>query len=405
MEQLQTKLEQLIKQSFHFEPISTQRHDQWYKRVYQSSWKDGGCPLILTPKDSREEWTAQVHQFAVNFAKVVHGAVNNGSKMRQDALQAEEISTDNKLFQDVVLDEFQTTFTPCSAKENTLTPAMQRLAFWTEPHDNFQPLADAVRALLACEQIGPLLYLARCRREIPLKDLAPKNAKLWTRRRFKTDNTGWELGLGEALEFLFFVEILKCFPDTLGKEEQCERWVPYTYAEESSPMRRYVRNRNAIHSKTGSNTDKEVQRCFRIVCMHLMLRDACGLPALNLEEYVINTFLSFLGFEAWNRWREGEGYLGTDLNKMKDEKWLWQHMGDDAKQAAEKQRELDAPDSSSDVPKSPRPRDPLLLREPKAKPVEEPSEEDLVELNKLAALEAEEATYGRKRSTKYHRNQ
>ncbi|CAH0020934.1 unnamed protein product [Clonostachys rhizophaga] len=405
MEQLQTELEQLIKQSFHFEPISTQRHDQWYKRVYQSSWKDGGCPLILTPKVSREEWTAQVHQFAVNFAKAVHGAINNSSKMRQDALQAEEISTDNKLFQDAVLDEFQTTFTPCSAKENTLTPAMQRLVFWTEPHDNFQPVADAVRALLACEQIGPLLYLARRRGEIPLKDLAPKNAKLWTRRRFKTDNTGWELGLGEALEFLFFVEILKCFPDVLGKEEECERWVPYTYAEETSPMRRYLRNRNGTHSKIISNTDKEIQRCFRIVCLHQMLRDACGLPALNLEEYVINTFLSFLGFEAWNRWREGEGYLGTDLNKMKDEKWLWQNMGDDAKQAAEKQRELDAHDSSSAAPKPPRPRDPLRLREPKAKPVEEPSEEDLAELSKLAALEAEEATYGRKRSAKYHRNQ
>ncbi|CAH0040500.1 unnamed protein product [Clonostachys solani] len=405
MEQLQTDLDQLIKQSFHFVPVNTQRHDQWYKRVYQAKWKDGVCPLILTPKDSREEWTAQVHKFAVKFAKAVHGAIDDGSKIRQDALQAEEISSDNKLFQDAVLDEFQTKFTPCSAKENALTPAVQRLTFWTEPQENFQPWADAVRALLACEQIGPLLYMAHYRREIPLKDLAPKNAKLWTRRRFETNTTGWGLGLGESLEVLFFLEILKCFPDALGKEEECERWVPYTYANEDSPMRRYLRSRSGNHSKIISNTHGEAQRCFRIVCMHQMLWDACGLPALNLEQYVINTFLSFLGFEAWNRWREGEGYLGTDLNKMKDEKWLWQNMGDDAKQAVEKQRELDAHDSSSAVPKSPRPRDPLRLREPKATPVEEPSEEDLVELNKLAAMEAEEATYGRKRSTKYHRNQ
>ncbi|VUC28515.1 unnamed protein product [Clonostachys rosea] len=405
MEQLQSDLEQLIKQSFHFVPISTQRHDQLYKRVYQGSWKDGVCPLILTPKDSREEWTAEVHQFTVKFAKAVQGATNDASKMRQDAFQAETISTDNKVFQDAVLDEFETTFTPCSAKEKALTPTMQRLAFWTDPPADLQLLPDAVRALLACEQIGPLLYLARRHKDTSLKELSTKTVKSLRRRYSEPNIIGWEFALEETLEFLFFVEILSCFPDTLGKGEECERWIPYIYAGEASPMRRYLQTRSGTHPKAVPDAHRQVQRCFRIVCNYRMLWDACGLPVLNLEHYIINAFLSFLGFEAWNRKREGKGYLGTDLNKMKDEKWLWEHMGDDAKEAAEIQRELDAHDSSSAIPKSPRPRDPLRLREPKAKPVEEPSEEDLAELNKLAAMEAEEATYGRKRSTKYHRNQ
>jgi len=104
----------------------------------------------------------------------------------------------------------------------------------------------------------------------------------------------------------------------------------------------------------------------------------------------MDTFLYILGFEAWNRSRQGEGYLGCDLNKPKDARSL-QGVGlDDYGDEGLLVREA-----------SKKPMDPLKLREPEREVEVEPTEEEMTEMDELAALESSEANYGRKRSTKY----
>ena len=145
-------------------------------------------------------------------------------------------------------------------------------------------------------------------------------------------------------------------------------------------------------------TEEEVQQyaewCFRVVTKTQVLSQACMLPDLDWGRRMVDTFLYFVGFEAWNRERESVGYLNCDLNTTKNEAWLRKTSG-----LQEKPAKIGTPLIS----KHARPKDPLLLHEAKKTYEPEPTEEENAVLEKLADLEVEEAIYGRKRSTKYRR--
>ena len=102
--------------------------------------------------------------------------------------------------------------------------------------------------------------------------------------------------------------------------------------------------------------------------------------------------LYYIGFESWNRQREGQGYLGCALNTTKDDKWLRHGLGEEVEV-----------DGGETLPVARKPADPLRLRSPKQNAEPGPDEDEIEELARLEALEKEEAVYGRKRSTKYQR--
>src|SRR6478609_1824505 len=94
------ELKALLSQHFQVVATHSQRQDQWYKRSYQSFTAENGNrePLILVPRESREEWVPHVRRFAITLAaRVIAAGEAQTSQPRVN-------TSESKLFSDRVLD-------------------------------------------------------------------------------------------------------------------------------------------------------------------------------------------------------------------------------------------------------------------------------------------------------------
>ncbi|KAJ2976074.1 hypothetical protein NQ176_g5160 [Zarea fungicola] len=215
---------------------------------------------------------------------------------------------------------------------------------------------------------------------------------------------GWGVVVDEVLQVFFFCAVVGAFPEVL-LTDKCNytRWLPFgEMLSEQSPAMRFIRELkkqpNFKYLQSQSDLNPHMGRCIRILASAQVLFKACDLPAVKWEAHISNAMLYFVGFEAWNREREGRDYLACEFNVAKNDKWLTHGVA--RNEAAVREGSASFADSRS---KSPRCRDPLQLHEPKIFPVAEENSDG--EDNELAELEAAEAAYGTKRSTKYQRKQ
>ena len=399
MEQLCTILERLLQQDFHLAPVHTQRQDQWYKRRYEA-WRKAHPErdlLILTPRESSDQWTPRLQDFATMFAGMIENATID--RRRQTVLSSATLTapSDGKLFADSVLDESQTYALRWAVAQATpLTPAMQRRSFWAStskvtPTD-LRQRGGQVKALLVCGQIDALLYLAADH-----DTLLRETASIGVREK---GDVGWEGIVDDVLEILIFVSILRCYSDQFAKGGGYVCWVPFVFHFAESAVGRYM---DADSKRKAAQADEQLQqdmeRCFQILSMVQLLSTACGWSPIKWQRRVATAFLHFLGFEAWNRDREGQSYLGCQLNVKKDDKWLRTMV---SKTHHDANTSVQKPVLETASKSSPR-RDPLHLRDAKTLPTPELDEDDLALQQQLVALESDEASYGLKRSTKYQR--
>lgn len=398
MEPIQASLDSILQRHFGVKPAPTNRHDQWYKRSYQS-WKAEHSdrePAIIAPKTSRSEWATELHTTASTFAKAVKLEAEKIYKHRGSSSQPLQ----DKVFPDEVFDTPLEILGPDCRQDFPLKPAMQRASYWkttsSKIHTERLIYYRAIRALLACEQTETLCYLATC---------APSRIKHAATEESRDPgslgllNDGWGSMVDEMLELSMALIILKCFPDTLRLEDAYETWVPFVFVK-SAATHRYATTAERLKCllpgkgssiALGHRADAIIEQCYRVLVATQVLVIACRASAVNWEHRFANAFLHFVGFECWNRKREGEGYLGCKLNVRKDGAWL------------DKMTSLKLISEGEVTKVRDKSKDPLLLREPRRDDVIGSDEEEDGAVEELARLEAQEEAYGRKRSSKYHR--
>ncbi|KAH7304707.1 hypothetical protein B0I35DRAFT_444784 [Stachybotrys elegans] len=407
MEELQQSLDQALRLHFGLIESRTNRQDQWYKRRIDGFRKTHGdsYPIILTPKDAKDDWVPQLQRAAALFSNHIQQAPGQYGKH----LSSIDPSRNSKLFEDSILDMPSVILPPGNPDGWPLKPVMQKLPFWTTASRTdpirYETQSHAVKGLLERGQIDALLNLARLN-DTCIKDVALKNPREWYPLQHL--GPGWISIIDEALQVYFFVTILTVFSGFLSRPEQLHRWVAFGMAPLSVPFGFPFGKATGSADKPDKPEsriqlgrealDKCIIQCLQILRHTNLLCLACSLPSINWEERFINSFMHFVGFEAWNRQREGESYLGCELNKTKNAKWLRDSI---------KQKEREETSTALPVAKANRPQDPLLLHDARESSGSEGGEEDEPGDglgDELARLEMEEVTYGRKRSTKYQRS-
>ena len=393
MEGVQHSLERLLTQHFHIVPARTNRHDQWYKRKYQS-WKQDNEdrePLILTSKNSKDEWVPQLHASAALFARAI--------RQKADRRPTWTPPSDQKLFADDVLDQDLSILAPDPSEPPILTPAMQRASYWsTSYRANREAHYRAIKGLLATDQIDLLCHLARrdgthFEYTASVRGPAPPGP-------FPRPNIGWAGIVAETLEVLIALVVLKSQAGALSLSTAYQAWVPFVFTD-SRPYGSVAAARlesmfpGAKGESVGERGwDGAIAWCFRVLEASGSLLVACDAPSVEWEKCLIDMFLFFVGFESWNRSREGQGYLGCELNQGKDSAWL-------KKVTGLKPEVLE--DDAGPKMRRKKSKDPLHLRDAKKEDEVELSQEELELQEELADVEAEEARYGQKRSTKYQK--
>lgn len=395
----QASLGSLLRQYFHVVPTTTQRHDQWYKRRYQS-WANeqrqhGAAvgPLILAAKEARTEWAPNLMRVSVDLATHIGDETVKWFCRQGDVKDVPMPSTD-KLFADEVLDRPAIISARHSNEKLVLTPAMQRLSFWSSAPSLDH--ADAIKALLERGHVTALVRLAELQvaKGGSVKDTVHIERKAWHGQR-KTDE-GWETLIDEILQVFFFLCILSSFPDELLAQEKYQLWLPYGgLLSNHTPMQHFTETQKKQFGKalqTHKDLQQPMERCLGVLIHTNVVHRACALHPISWTDRISDALLYFIGFEAWNREREGSTYLGCDLNTPKNKNWLQHGLTED-------QRPVES--ASSDGTKMPKRQDPLFLREAKQEPERVPDEDEKQEQDKLDALATEEAAYGTRRSTKY----
>lgn len=400
MDEFQNSLDALLHQYFQVTEMYTNRQDQWYKRSLQAWMAARGgshAPLILSPKDSRSDWAPALARLSKQFAGQIRIAA---AEERGRQITPHTLSKD-KLFPDSVVNSPIYGWTSKLHEDSPLSLRMQRLEFWTTSGTELQK-ANAVKALLEAGQLAPLLYLARVR-GANMKQIATIMDK--NRYTIVRQNQGWQSLIEQLLNFTFFLGIMCSLPDDLVTERQYLLWAPY--ASKFSAFISYYRTDGSEHymklfdeEPIGGRPIPSIQHlkgfkdwCLQRLVYTSVLCAECGLDEVDWESRIIDAALYFFGFEAWNRSREGEGYLGCDRNVTKDSKWLKAQLSQGDLQ------ELNESSSSIHMVKSSKPIDPLRLRDAKKEP--EPEQMDPEQADRLAALEEEEVAYGIRRSEKY----
>lgn len=389
-----------LQQHFWIVPSRTLRQDQWYKRTYQS-WKKNNNdrePIVFTPKTSREDWMPELQSSAVALAL----ALRQKSEEQYRDLAKGGLSTKHSIFPDTVFHKPLDILGPDYVKESPLEPTMQRRSYWTDPcdrnHTKKQTHRRAIKALLVCEQVEGLCYLARypgthIKSAAHMQGTASPGSS-------RCVEMGWCGIIDELLENIMALVILRSYSETLSLETAYETWVPlifpYYQVDHGTSMTREkleaILSRTQDRENTDQNIQKAIDRCFTALVASSTLLLACDVPPRDLEQRVINAYLYFVGYECWNRGREGQSYLACDLNVRKDGAWLKKLTG----RNAEAVRDEAAFDANRTKPK-----DPLHLREAMREDVPEMTEEQMKLHDQLADLEAQEVAYGKKRSTKY----
>lgn len=424
MDQSFASLSRILKDNFHVTSASSMRQDQWYKRVMES-WKatgSGSDVLILTPKDARTEWAPRIYNFAKELANVVKKA---SQKEREDVVN--EISELSKT-SDKVFDDSTIVKGPPSCffigDEGLLGYVEQNVLFWVtrsgEATQGPRPQrARSVKKLLERHDSMGLLALATAHGPIirSLAELTPpkRSDGRWDGQQ------GWLTALDETLEVMVFIMALLCFDGELLSDHGYARWLPAMRDYPGHPaVWIYLGNQGfggiaSKNPKAGGLTEKRLRDHldwhFRTLSIAVLLIDACGV-AQNppLEDRIVNAILHLVGFEAWNREREdgiGHTYLGCKLNQGKSAKWLRSQIPDEGKDAPTNNGLVTQNSKNEAVRPSSQKRDPLRLLEPGQNAIEifqgDDSESTEGAMLWLAAIEAEEAEYGVKRSPKYRR--
>jgi hypothetical protein len=205
--------------------------------------------------------------------------------------------------------------------------------------------------------------------------------------QWRSLNNGWQTAVDKIIVIMLFLAVTGAFPEELA--EGYRYWAPVAFLTYKSPFTPYIDAFGGTIPTTEDERRNETTHCIEALCVAQAWALSIG-STTNWEERIMDKFLYILGFEAWNRSREGEGYLGCDLNKTKTAKSL-PTVGQEKEDISIQNQERDAK----------KPIDPLKLREPKQEVEPEFSEEERREMDELATLELTEADYGRKRSTKY----
>uniref|UniRef100_A0A4E9DBV3 Uncharacterized protein n=1 Tax=Gibberella zeae TaxID=5518 RepID=A0A4E9DBV3_GIBZA len=370
--------------SRHFQIVAThsQRQDQWYKRSYQSFTSEHGDrkPLILVPQTSKEEWIPHVRRFASSLGKKLESA---GHEPR-----AVDGIPESKLFSDNVLDEAHTKPLCLAITDSKpLSPDMMQMLWWTtkvkHPDDKARRL-KGIKALIACGQAHSLLRLALW------PDVHPEQVSHIKTYQWISLNNGWQTAVDKIIVIMLFLGITETFTEDLVEKDGYKYWAPVAFLTYKSPLKAYIEAFGGKIPTSDYERRQQMTHCIEALAAALSWASSTGYT-INWRGGIMDNFLYMLGFEAWNRSRDGEGYLGCDLNKTKTAKSL-QGVGQD-----EEEGTLTKVDEGS----TKKPIDPLKLRDPKKEVEPEPSEEERREMDELAVLESIEAEYGRKRSTKY----
>ncbi|KAM0248908.1 hypothetical protein ACHAP5_003115 [Fusarium lateritium] len=374
----------------HFQVIAThsQRQDQWYKRSYQSFTSEHGDhkPLIVVPRDSREEWVPHIRRFAALLVNELEASVN-GPK-------AKEQPSETKLFSNKVLDEsHERPLCRAICGEKPMTPDMMQMAWWTSNTRSSSIYGNGhrygrlkgVQALIACGEFESLLRLAA------LSETRQEKAHFGSSWCLSLKGE-WETILPDIVAIFLFLGLLDAFPEVFIPKY----WVPVAFWIDNCPFRRYIDALGGDIPDSPNAVRKQMNHCTAAMVAAQAWCTKGGFAPIDWEGIFMDRFLYILGFEAWNRTREGEGYLGCDLNVTKTAKSLSRvGSGDDGEDDSAQQRQ------SQKVGSSAKPMDPLKLREPKQEVVPELNEEERQKQEELAMLESYEEGYGRKRSTKY----
>ncbi|KAK8131234.1 hypothetical protein PG984_007672 [Apiospora sp. TS-2023a] len=424
MDESFASLSRILMYDFHVTSATSMRQDQWYKRVMES-WKETGSGdvLILTPKNARaEEWAPRVYGFAKELTNVVRKA---SQKERENVVNgiSELSKSSDRVFDDstIVKDPPSCFF---DGDEGLLGYVEQNVLFWVtrsgEATQGPRPQrARSVKKLLERHDSMGLLALATAHGHI-LRSLADLTSPKRSQRQWEAQQ-GWLTALDETLEVMVFIMALLCFKAQLLSDHAYTRWLPAIRNYPGHPaVWRYLRNQafddiKSKNPKTAGLTEKRLRDHldwhFRTLSIAVLVMDACGVEAdPPLEDRVVNAFLHLVGFEAWNREREdGEGhsYLECKLNQGKTAKWLKSQVLDEGKKYAPTNNGQIVQGSKPEAARLPgKTTDPLRLREPAQNAVEISEEDDSFGAGAmlwLAAIEAEEAEYGMKRSQKYRR--
>ncbi|KAF5975900.1 hypothetical protein FCOIX_7437 [Fusarium coicis] len=381
------ELKSLLSQHFQVVATHSQRQDQWYKRSYQSFAAEHGNrePLILVPRESREEWVPHVRRFAQTLAAQVIAAGEAQTS------QPGDVTSDSKLFSDQVLDAIHTVPLSRAVRgKDQLRPVAMQITRWTSTNSyvfSGTERITGIKGLIACGEVDVLLRLATLPQTHP-----PKEREI-DPSRWRHLNRDWQDVIDAILSIMWFLGAIESFPEEFVSDDGYKYWVPVAFNSYVSRFQPYIEAHDGKIAKTAEAIQKEVSQCLKALVAAQAFSSEAGFDPMQWEDRIMDGFLYILGFEAWNRSREGEGYLNCDLNVTKTAKSLRSvshgEEGGDVEEAAQSKRV------------TPRYKDPLKLREPKKEMASESSEGEQEELEKLAALEAMENEYGRKRSVKY----
>ncbi|KAI7762282.1 hypothetical protein LZL87_006677 [Fusarium oxysporum] len=383
------ELKALLSQHFQVVTTHSQRQDQWYKRSYQSFVAEHGNrePLILVPRESREEWVPHVRRFARTLAaKVIAAGEGQTSQPRVNA-------SDSKLFSDRVLDAIHTEPLSRAVKgREQLRPVAMQITRWTSTNGyvfSGTERITGIKGLIACGEIDVLLRLATLPQTHPSKEREIDSS------RWKHLNRDWQDVIDAILSIMWFLGSMESFPEDFVSEDGYKYWVPIAFRNYLSRFQPYIEAHDGKIPSTAEAIQKEISQCIKALVAGQAFSSKAGFDPIQWEDRIVDNFLYILGFEAWNRSREGAGYLNCVLNVTKTAKSLRSiSCGGDDDDVAEEM----AQGSKAAAAK---PKDPLKLREPKKEMAHELDEEEQQEMDKLAVLETNENDYGRKRSMKY----
>lgn len=397
MNGITASLQSFLQQRFQLTPTTTLRDDQWFKRVYQH-WRRFNKSkelLILTPNVAKDTWAPE----ALRQSNLLAGFIRQTAAAQTLAVQeTTPPPSKDKIFPDAILDGPRLMSRHPNDKFPTLTPPVQRGGWWSASRDPKEHAA-IIKDLLEQEQLAALLYVV-AKDPSCIKNSVSCLEKAPIRRPVTYQDYGWATIIDEVLLVFFFAVALSSFPENLlTKDETYINWLPFgrLLSEVGPPMRFMEAFKAQSGSKAlGSRDDlrPDTDRCIRILAAAHALHTSSGLEEVNWESRINGALLNFVGFEAWNRERQGERYLYCVRNTAKNGEWLARGLKED---------DLPLSTGYSDIKdtKPSRPRDPLRLRDPKQVVASEVSEDEAHA--ELAELEAEEATYGKKRSAKYAR--
>ncbi|KAF5962525.1 hypothetical protein FBULB1_14084 [Fusarium bulbicola] len=382
------ELKALLSQHFQVVATHSQRQDQWYKRSYQSFAAEHGKrePFILVPRESREEWVPHVRRFARTLAARVIAAGEAQTSQPRD------IISDSKPFSYRVLDAIHTVPLSRAVRgRQQLRPVAMQITRWTSTNSyvfSGTERITCIKGLIACGEGDVLLRLAALPQTHP-----PKEREI-DPSRWRHLNRDWQDVIDSVLSVMFFLGALESFPDDLLTDDGYKYWVPIVFSNYLSRFQPYIEAHDEKIPRTADAIIEEISQCTKALVAAQVFSSKAGFDPIHWEDRITDNFLYILGFEAWNRSREGAGYLNCDLNVTKTAKSLRAvcYGGD------EDGFEEEAVRSEGVAPKH---KDPLKLREPKKEMISESSEGEQEEIERLAALEAMENEYGRKRSVKY----